>query len=83
MATKLTLRLDENMIKKAKSYAKKQKTSLSQLVSKYFQSLNNQPEGQQVSPRVEKISGLLSHKKPSSLQRERQKYYETLKQKHS
>jgi hypothetical protein len=36
MATKLTLRVDEELIQHAKTYAKKRGTSLSQLVSDFF-----------------------------------------------
>ena len=36
MVTKLTLSLDNEVIKKAKSYAKKKHTSLSNMVENYF-----------------------------------------------
>ncbi len=36
MQTKLTLRLDSQVIKKAKEYAQLKETSLSKLVEKYF-----------------------------------------------
>jgi predicted HicB family RNase H-like nuclease len=36
METKLTLRLDEKLIGRAKSYARKSRKSVSQLVADYF-----------------------------------------------
>ena len=41
MQTKLTLRLDDDVIEKAKRYAKHRQTSLSRLVAKYFKFLSN------------------------------------------
>ena len=40
MKTKLTLRLDEEIIKKAKLYSKKRGESVSSLVEKFFSSLD-------------------------------------------
>lgn len=42
MATKLTLRLDEALIEKAKRYAKSRNTSVSQLVADYLRLLEEQ-----------------------------------------
>lgn len=39
METKLTLRLDKDVIEKAKKIAKKKNTSLSEMVERYFQIL--------------------------------------------
>ncbi len=48
METKLTLRLDKDVIEKAKKIAKKKNTSLSEMVERYFQVLitekNTQPQ---------------------------------------
>jgi len=40
MATKLTLRLDEDLINQAKKEARKRGTSLSKMVAGYFQAIN-------------------------------------------
>lgn len=45
MQTKLTLRLDEELVRRAKAYAKREGKSLSQMVSDYF-SLLKQPSGE-------------------------------------
>jgi hypothetical protein len=50
MATKLTLRIDEDLIQSAKAYASRRGTSVSQVVSRYFELLayeNEQLWGQQ------------------------------------
>ena len=44
MQTKLTLRVDEKLVKKAKAYAKKTGKSVSQLVAEYFSLLTPRPE---------------------------------------
>ena len=44
MYTKLTLRLDDGIIRKAKRIAKKRKTSVSHLVSDYFKILEDDME---------------------------------------
>lgn len=41
MQTKLTLRLEENLVRKAKSYARRKGTSLSQMVAYYFRFLQS------------------------------------------
>ena len=45
MQTKLTLRLDEELVRRAKAHAKREGKSLSQIVSDYF-SLLKQPSGE-------------------------------------
>lgn len=42
MKSKLTLRLDERLIKNAKKHAKSKNTSVSQLVANYFKAIDNQ-----------------------------------------
>lgn len=42
--TKLTLSVDETTIRRAKSFAKAHRTSLSKLVSRYLSSLEVEPE---------------------------------------
>ncbi|MCD6396539.1 MAG: hypothetical protein J7L71_03280 [Spirochaetaceae bacterium] len=45
METKLTLSLDKEIIQEAKKYAKKQKTSLSNMVENYFYYLTSDKPG--------------------------------------
>lgn len=61
MDTKLTIKLDKNVIEKAKEYAASQKRSLSRLIESYLQSLaiqetTNDKDEIQISPFVKSIS---------------------------
>jgi ribosomal 50S subunit-associated protein YjgA (DUF615 family) len=61
MSTKLTLSIDENVIEKAKSYAKNNSVSLSKLIENYLLSLTKQKsEKIKVSPLVESLTGVIS-----------------------
>lgn len=58
MDTKLTLKLDKEVIEKAKKYASDKKLSLSRIVEFYFQSLTteNKTDDFEISPFVKSIS---------------------------
>lgn len=61
MDTKLTLKLDETIIEKAKNYAKAKKTSLSDLVENYLQQLTNDKKStRKITPLVKSLSGVIS-----------------------
>ncbi len=63
MATKLTLRLDEKVISKAKKAAKKRGVSLSKFVSDYFQSVaKHQKKEVLETPILSEVAGILSVK---------------------
>jgi hypothetical protein len=56
MNTKLTLKLDKNILEKAKEYASLRNLSLSKLVEEYFQKLTVKEEfKQKLSPNSQKI----------------------------
>ena len=62
---KLTLKLKQNSIKKAKAYAKSHRESLSRLVERYFDSVS-EPQAQYgttITPLVRELSGVVSLKK--------------------
>lgn len=59
MTTKLTLTVEESVIKKAKSYAKHTGRSLSELVENYLESLTGDDKEQTISPRLQKIAGTI------------------------
>jgi len=51
MDTKLTLKLDQEIIEKAKRFARHRNTSLSMLIENYLQSLTNQEDsGDKITP---------------------------------
>ncbi|MFM7672448.1 MAG: DUF6364 family protein [Bacteroidota bacterium] len=60
MNQKLTLKLDQLAIEQAKAYAEQTQTSLSKMVESYFKqlSLKGSSEKKQISPRVNKLSGI-------------------------
>jgi len=66
MQTKLTLRLDEKLIRGAKAHAKRKNTSLSQMVAAYFAIMaEDDPEENIVlAPLTESLKGALSGKEP-------------------
>ena len=61
MQTKLTLRLDDRIIRKAKKIAQKNGKSLSKMVEDYFTSLKIEGSKgeEQLTPRVRSLKGLL------------------------
>lgn len=65
MNTKLTLRLDEKLIARAKRHSAKSGKSVSQLVSDYFTLIDAQDAEIEVTPRVRSLRGALSGAKLS------------------
>lgn len=61
MAAKLTLRMDERLIKQAKAYAKQSGKSVSRLVADFFALLNQEPEedSSRISPIVKSLRGIM------------------------
>jgi hypothetical protein len=60
MATKLTLRMDERLILRAKTYARRSGKSVSQLVADFFVSLGSGGKRPyKVTPKVESLRGVL------------------------
>lgn len=69
MKNKLTLRLDESLINKAKEYANEKGTSVSQLVADYFALLQSEnqssPDKKNLSPITASLSGILKENEVS------------------
>ncbi|MBT8220662.1 MAG: hypothetical protein KJP00_12605 [Bacteroidia bacterium] len=64
MDTKLTLKLDESVIERAKQYAKEQEISLSKLIENYLQTIT-QDSGNidlEISPLVKSLTGVIKLK---------------------
>ena len=61
MATKLTLRIDEELIARAKTYAKRSGKSVSRLVADFFALLNpiDEEGTYKTTPKVKSLHGLL------------------------
>jgi hypothetical protein len=63
METKLTLRLNDNVIKRAKIYARSQKISLSKMIESYLDNLTRKKENDNkisITPLVESLSGVIN-----------------------
>ena len=78
MQSKLTLRLDDRLIRRAKRMANRKGKSVSQMVSDYFSSLESPKESNEFSPITKSMLGSLKGKKISD-----KDYYRYLKKKHS
>ena len=60
METKLTLRLNDNVISRAKDYAQSHKISLSKLIESYLDSVTKQKsEDIEITPLVKSLSGVI------------------------
>lgn len=61
MDTKLTLKLNEEIIVKAKEYAKAKKISLSDLIENYLQKLtDDKKSSRKITPLVKSLSGVIN-----------------------
>lgn len=60
MDTKLTIKLDESVIEKAKGYAKQKQTSLSKLIESYLNYLTtSKADNEEITPLVKSLSGVI------------------------
>jgi len=61
MHTKLTLRLDRDLIRRAKSHSRRAGKSVSALVGDFFSllSVDRESEGPSLTPRVRSLTGIL------------------------
>ncbi len=77
MTTKLTLTVEKTVIEKAKSYAKHTDRSLSELIESYLETLvEENPEKEQLSPRLKKIAGVVKLPADFDEEKELRNYYE-------
>jgi len=62
METKLTLRLNDRVIERAKKYARKQRISLSKMIEAYLDSLTKEKNSEQeteITPLIKSLSGVI------------------------
>ncbi|MCF7886395.1 MAG: DUF6364 family protein [Candidatus Marinimicrobia bacterium] len=77
MNKKLTLSIEEDLIKEAKKYARYKNQSLSSLVQKYFAMLVSDDEALEVtdlSPTVKELSGILKLEEDIDVKEEYKKH---------
>jgi hypothetical protein len=61
MNTKLTIKLDDDVITRAKSYAKHRKTSLSKMIESYLDSVTRPNSRKiEITPLVKSLSGVIT-----------------------
>jgi hypothetical protein len=63
METKLTLRLNDSVIERAKLYARSHRISLSKMIESYLDSLTKEKKDESkstITPLVESLSGVIS-----------------------
>jgi uncharacterized protein (DUF3820 family) len=77
MTTKLTLTVEESVIKKAKSYAKNTGRSLSELVENYLNTLTSKDSDTGISPDLLKLSGTIKLPKDFDEEAELRAYFES------
>ncbi len=81
MNAKLTLKLDNKVIDRAKKYAEKRNTSLSKMIESYLDSVTREDSsGIEITPLVENLSGVI--KLPADYDH-RKDYTDYLDQKYS
>lgn len=77
MASKLTLTVEEEVIKKAKSYARQTGRSLSELVENYLSAITDErTDLQEVSPKLKKIIGAVKLPEDFNEKNELRAYFE-------
>lgn len=79
MTTKLTLRLNQSVIAKAKIYARSHKISISKMIEAYLDSITRQKEEDKkttITPLVESLSGVIDLPADFDIQKEYGNYLE-------
>ncbi len=74
MDTKLTLKLNGDIIEQAKTYAKNKNTSLSKLIESYLDFLVDPKENHEVTPLVKSLSGVINLPKNTDIKKEYKKH---------
>jgi len=75
MDSKLTLKVDKEIIQRAKKYARERNTSLSQMVEDYFDIIVKPAETDiELTPLVKKLSGVVKLPKSYDSRKEYSKY---------
>ncbi len=59
MDSKLTLKLEKEVIEKAKFFAKSQHTSLSRLIENYLMTITSEEDPESITPLVKSLSGII------------------------
>lgn len=82
MDTKLTLKLDKDIIEKAKSYASQTNRSLSSIVESYFQSLTSDKKEAAKDFEITAFVRSMASEKSLPVDLDEKEYFDYLSQKH-
>jgi hypothetical protein len=75
MDTKLTIKLNNDVIARAKSYAQSRRTSLSKMIESFLDSVTkNEPDDIEITPLVKSLSGVIKVPEDFDYKRERTDY---------
>jgi macrodomain Ter protein organizer (MatP/YcbG family) len=75
MDTKLTIKLDGNVITRAKRYAQHRRTSLSKMIESFLDSVTkNEPDDIEITPLVKSLSGVIKVPEDFDYKKERIDY---------
>ena len=75
MDTKLTIKLNNDVIARAKSYAQNRKTSLSKMIESFLDLVTkNEPDDIEITPLVKSLSGVIKVPEDFDYKRERTDY---------
>jgi hypothetical protein len=75
MNTKLTIKIDNDVISRAKRYAQLRKTSLSKMIESYLDSVTkDEPDDFEITPLVKSLSGVIKLPESFDYKRERTDY---------
>ena len=72
MDTKLTIKINNDVISRAKRYAKLRRTSLSKMVESFLDSVTkNEPDDIEITPLVKSLSGVIKLPESFDIKKER------------
>ncbi len=75
MDTKLTIKLDNDVISRAKRYAKHRRTSLSRMIESFLDSVTqNEADDIEITPLVKSLSGVIKVPEDFDYKKERTDY---------
>lgn len=72
---KLTLSIDEAVVKRAKALAAREGTSVSQLVEQFLRAVSQPPAGESKTPVLDRLEGILEGSDPDDYWRHIEKKY--------
>lgn len=75
MQSKLILKIDSNVVKKTKKYAKKKNTTINKIIKEYLKSLSSSSSSSsEITSLVRSISGIISLPKNFNLKKQYRNY---------